>query len=188
MHLELTEHLKRKECIMKTRLKTLPAVLAATMLAVSAPALAETPRQAVAVAAQTRVSPEQAIATAQKQVGGQATEIKLKDKYGTPAYEVDVRNGNQEHSLRIDAVSGQVLGSKVETKRKPAHQAAISLERAMQIALGKVNGRVMEAERDNNRDQVVYKVKVLATDNVLHKVVVDANNGNVLASNVDHDD
>ena len=173
---------------MKTRLKTLPAVLAATMLAVSAPALAETPRQAVAVAAQTRVSPEQAIATAQKQVGGQATEIKLKDKYGTPAYEVDVRNGNQEHSLRIDAVSGQVLGSKVETKRKPAHQAAISLERAMQIALGKVNGRVMEAERDNNRDQVVYKVKVLATDNVLHKVVVDANNGNVLASNVDHDD
>ena len=173
---------------MKTRLKTLPAVLAATMLAVSAPALAETPRQPVAAAAQTRVSPEQAIAAAQKQVGGQATEIKLKDKYGSPAYEVDVRNGNQEHTLRIDAVSGQVLGSKVEAKRKPARQAAISLERAMQIALGKVNGRVMEAERDNNRDQVVYKVKVLATDNVLHKVVIDANNGNVLASNVDYDD
>ena len=34
-----------------------------------------------------------------------------------------------------------MLGSKVETKRKPAGQAAISLERAMQIALGKVNGR-----------------------------------------------
>ncbi len=59
---------------------------------------------------------------------------------------------------------------------------------AMQIALGKVNGRVMEAERDNNRDQVVYKVKVLATDNVLHKVVIDANSGNVLSSNVDYDD
>ena len=58
----------------------------------------------------------------------------------------------------------------------------------MQIALGKVNGRVMEAERDNNRDQVVYKVKVLATDNVLHKVVIDANSGNVLSSNVDYDD
>ena len=173
---------------MKTHLKTLSAALAITMFAVSAPALAETPRQSVAVAAQTRVTPEQAIATAQKQVGGQATEIKLKDKYGTPTYEVDVRNGNQEHSLRIDAVSGQVLGSKVETKRKPAHQASISLERAMQIALGKVNGRVMEAERDNNRDQVVYKVKVLATDNVLHKVVIDANSGNVLSSNVDYDD
>ena len=173
---------------MKTHLKTLSAALAITMFAVSAPALAETPRQSVAVAAQTRVTPEQAIATAQKQVGGQATEIKLKDKYGTPAYEVDVRNGDQEHSLRIDAVSGQVLGSKVETKRKPAGQAAISLERAMQIALGKVNGRVMEAERDNNRDQVVYKVKVLATDNVLHKVVIDANSGNVLSSNVDYDD
>ena len=173
---------------MKTRLKTLPAVLAATMLAVSAPALAETPRQAVAVAAQTRVSPEQAIATAQKQVGGQATDIKLKDKYGTPAYEVDVRNGDQEHTLRIDAVSGQVLDSKVETKRRPARQAAISLERAIQIAQGKVNGRVMEAERDTNRDQVVYKAKVLATDNVTHKVVIDANNGNVLTSNVDHDD
>ena len=157
---------------MKTHLKTLSAALAITMFAVSAPALAETPRQSVAVAAQTRVTPEQAIATAQKQVGGQATEIKLKDKYGTPTYEVD----------------GQVLGSKVETKRKPAGQAAISLERAMQIALGKVNGRVMEAERDNNRDQVVYKVKVLATDNVLHKVVIDANSGNVLSSNVDYDD
>ena len=173
---------------MKTHLKTLSAVLAVTMFAVSAPALAETPRQPAAAAAQTRVTPEQAIATAQKQVGGQATDIKLKDKYGTPAYEVDVRNGDQEHTLRIDAVSGQVLDSKVETKRRPARQAAISLERAIQIAQGKVNGRVMEAERDNNRDQVVYKVKVLATDNVLHKVVIDANSGNVLSSNVDYDD
>ena len=173
---------------MKTHLKTLSAVLAVTMFAVSAPALAETPRQPAAAAAQTRVTPEQAIATAQKQVGGQATDIKLKDKYGTPAYEVDVRNGDQEHTLRIDAVSGQVLDSKVETKRRPARQAAISLERAIQIAQGKVNGRVMEAERDTNRDQVVYKAKVLATDNVLHKVVIDANNGNVLTSNVDHDD
>ena len=188
MHLELTEHLQRKECIMKTHLKTLSAVLAVTMFAVSAPALAETPRQPAAAAAQTRVTPEQAIATAQKQVGGQATDIKLKDKYGTPAYEVDVRNGDQEHTLRIDAVSGQVLDSKVETKRRPARQAAISLERAIQIAQGKVNGRVMEAERDTNRDQVVYKAKVLATDNVTHKVVIDANNGNVLTSNVDHDD
>ena len=173
---------------MKTHLKTLSAVLAVTMFAVSAPALAETPRQPAAAAAQTRVTPEQAIATAQKQVGGQATDIKLKDKYGTPAYEVDVRNGDQEHTLRIDAVSGQVLDSKVETKRRPARQAAISLERAIQIAQGKVNGRVMEAERDTNRDQVVYKAKVLATDNVTHKVVIDANNGNVLTSNVDHDD
>ena len=173
---------------MKTHLKTLSAVLAVTMFAVSAPALAETPRQPAAAAAQTRVTPEQAIATAQKQVGGQATDIKLKDKYGTPAYEVDVRNGDQEHTLRIDAVSGQVLDRKVETKRRPARQAAISLERAIQIAQGKVNGRVMEAERDNNRDQVVYKVKVLATDNVLHKVVIDANSGNVLSSNVDYDD
>mgnify|MGYP003587877237 CR=1 FL=1 len=174
---------------MKIRLNTLSAVLAAAMLAAGAPAMADDmPHQPVAAVAQTRVSPEQAIATAQKQVGGQATDVQLQGKYGTPVYKVEVRNGTQEHTLYIDAASGQVLSSKVETEWKPVRQTAVSLERAIQIAQGKVQGRVIEAERDNSRGQVVYKVEILAANNVPHKVVVDANNGSVLASYVDYDD
>lgn len=172
---------------MKKHVRALSVILTASLLAAGAQSIAAQP-QPVAAVAQTKVSPEQAIATAQKQVGGQATDIKLKDKYGTPAYKVELRNGNQEHTLYIDATSGQVVGNKVETEWKPVRPTAISLERAIQIAQGKVKGRVMEAERDHNRGQVVYKVEILAADNVPHKVVVDANNGNVLASYIDYDD
>lgn len=172
---------------MKKHVRALSVILIASLLAAGAQSVAAQP-QPVAAVAQTKVSPEQAIATAQKQVGGQATDIKLKGKYGTPAYKVELRNGNQEHTLYIDATSGQVVGNKVETEWKPVRPTAISLERAIQIAQGKVKGRVMEAERDHNRGQVVYKVEILAADNVPHKVVVDANNGNVLASYIDYDD
>ena len=175
---------------MKIRLNALSAVLAAAMLAAGAPAMADDdmPHQPVAAVAQTKVSPEQAIATAQKQVGGQATDVQLQGKYGTPVYKVEVRNGTQEHTLYIDAASGKVLGSKVETEWKPVRQTAVSLERAIQIAQGKIQGRVMQAERDNSRGQVVYKVEILAANNVPHKVVVDASNGRVLASYVDYND
>ena len=172
---------------MKKHVRALSVILTASLLAAGAQSVAAQP-QPVAAVAQTKVSPEQAIATAQKQVGGQATDIKLKGKYGTPAYKVELRNDNQEHTLYIDATSGQVVGNKVETEWKPVRPTAISLERAIQIAQGKVKGRVMEAERDHNRGQVVYKVEILAADNVPHKVVVDANNGNVLASYIDYDD
>ena len=47
----------------------------------------------------------------------------------------------------------------------------------------------MEAERDRSLlGQVVYKVDILAANNVPHKVVVDASNGRVLASYVDYND
>lgn len=171
---------------MKKHVRALFVILTASLLAAGAQSVAAQP-QPVAAVTQTKVSPEQAIATAQKQVGGQATDIKLKGKYGTPAYKVELRNGNQEHTLYIDATSGQVVGNKVETEWKPVRPTAISLERAIQIAQGKVKGRVMEAERDHNRGQVVYKVEILAADNVPHRVVVDANNGKVLTSYIDYD-
>ena len=175
---------------MKIRLNALSAVLAAAMLAAGAPAMADDdmPHQPVAAVAQTQVSAAQAIATAQKLVGGQATDVQLQGKYGTPVYKVEVRNGTQEHTLYIDAASGKVLGSKVDTEWKPVRRTAVSLERAIQIAQGNIQGRVMEAERDWSLGQVVYEVRILAANNVPHKVVVDASNGRVLASYVDYND
>lgn len=138
--------------------------------------------------AQVSVSPQQAIGIAQKQAGGQATEISLKGKYGNPVYKVEVRNGQREHTVYIDASNGSVRGGKLETEWKPMRQTAVSLERAMEIAQGKINGRVLDAERDSKRGQIVYKVEVLSADNVPHKVIIDADNGSVLASYVDYDD
>ncbi|MDO4226495.1 PepSY domain-containing protein [Neisseria sp.] len=173
---------------MKTRFNTLAAAGLASLLAVSGYALADNSQQKIAAVAQTQVTPAQAIAAAQKQAGGQATEIQLKGKYGTPVYHVEVRNGQQEHTVYVDAVSGKVVGSKAETEWKPARKAAVSLERAIQAAQSTVQGRVMEAERDSNRGQLVYKVDILGADNVPHKVIVDADSGKVLNSFVDYDD
>lgn len=149
----------------------------------------EVPTHAHHTTAQTAsLSPAQAISIAQKQAGGRATEIHLKGKYGAPVYEVEVRSGQREHTVYVDAANGKVLGSKLETEWKPMRQAALPLERAIEIAQSKINGRVLEAERDSNRGQIVYKVEILSADNIPYKVIVDANNGNVLASFVDYDD
>ncbi len=174
--------------IMKTRFNTLSAAGLAALLAVSGYAVADDDHHKIAAIAQTKVTPAQAIATAQKQAGGQATEIQLEGKYGMPVYHVEVRNGQQEHDVYVDAVSGKVIGSKVETEWKPARKAAVPLERALQIAQGAVPGRVMDAERDDNYGRLVYKVDILGSNNVPHKVIVDASNGKVLNSFVDYDD
>ena len=173
---------------MKTRFNTAAAALLAVFLAAGGQTVSAKGYGKIAAIAQTKITPEQAIATAQKQAGGQATEIKLKGKYGNPVYNVEVRNGNQEHTIYIDAVSGQVVGNKMETEWKPSRKTAISLERAIQIAQNRVKGRVMEAERDNRRGQSVYKVDILSADNMPYKVVLDADSGKVLSSYIDYDD
>lgn len=174
--------------------KYLTVIATAALLAASGHAVADGPRYGegfhkyAAAAAQVKITPVQAIAAAQKQAPGTATEIQLKGRYGTPVYQVETRQGNQENTVHIDATNGNILGSRSEHEWKPVRPAAITLAQAIQTAQNAVKGSVLDAELDSKRGKVVYKVEILAANNMQHKVIVDASNGSVLESYLDFDD
>ncbi|MFS6937837.1 PepSY domain-containing protein [Neisseria animaloris] len=173
---------------MKIKNKILATVMSAALLVLSGQAAAQkNSLSRIEALDQVKVSPVQALNIAQKQVKGKATEVHLKNPYGNPAYEVEVRDGQQEHSVFVDAVNGKVLGSKTKHKMKLAGSPAVSLERAIQIAHGKVGGQVLEADLDYKAGRALYEVEVLSADRVPYKVIVDAENGSVINSYVDYD-
>lgn len=174
--------------------KHLTVIATAALLAASGHAVADGPRYGegfhkyAAAAAQVKVSPTQAIATAQKQAPGKATELQLKGRYGTPMYKVKIHQNNQEHTVHVDAMSGNILGVRTEHEWKPARPATIELAQAIQTAQNTVKGTVLEAELDSKRGMLFYKVEILAANHMQHKVIVDALNGKVLESYIDYDD
>lgn len=165
---------------MKTRNHTVTAIIAAFVLAATGGA-------ALAVA-QAKISPAQAIAAAEAKAGGKATGIDLKHKNGATYYKVKTRQGNQEHKLEIDAQSGQVLNSKTKTEKDAPPQAKISLQQAIAAAEAKVGGKAIEADLEHEKGSVVYDVEVLAANGTKHDVKVNADNGQVISSKVDHPD
>lgn len=65
--------------------------------------------------AKANISLEQAIATAQQhQAGGRATKAELESEKGATFYEVEVVSNNQVFDIKIDAVNGTVLSSKLD--------------------------------------------------------------------------
>lgn len=65
--------------------------------------------------------------------------------------------------------------------------AKISLSRAIEIAERHVGGRATSADLDIERGRAVFDVEVVARDNTVYEVKVDAVNGEVISSRVDHD-
>ena len=181
---------------MKTRTHTVTAIIAAFVLAATgSTSLAatgngtssEAGRAALSVA-QAKISPAQAIAAAEAKAGGKATGIDLKHKNGATYYKVETRQGKQEHKLEIDAQSGQVLNSKTKTEKDAPPQAKISLQQAIAAAEAKVGGKAIEADLEHEKGSVVYDVEVLAANGTKHDVKVNADNGQVISSKVDHPD
>lgn len=65
--------------------------------------------------AKANISLEQAIAAAQQhQGGGKATKAELESEKGATFYEVEVVSNNQVFDIKIDAINGTVLSSKLD--------------------------------------------------------------------------
>lgn len=160
------------------------AAFAAALSLLTVPAFADYNRPV----AETKITALQALATAEKQAGGRPTEVDLENKHTQPVYKVELRNGDQEHKVHIDALSGQIISSRMEVKQRPAVAATVSLARAIEIAQRQVSGRVMQAEYEHVRGQQLVKVEILNRENVPYKVFIDAQSGKVLSSHVDYDD
>ncbi|MCP2041753.1 putative membrane protein YkoI [Neisseria sp. HSC-16F19] len=169
----------------KTIAATVAAMLAAASLGAAAAGTQAYPTK-LAAFEQAPVSAAQAVRAATAQVPGRATEVDFEHKNGQSYYTVEVKAGGQEHDIRVDAVSGQVIGSKVDYdddqhKAKPA----ISLERAMEIALAKTGGKVKDAGLDHKRGRAVYEVETVVGGQK-YEVKVDGSSGQVLSSRIEY--
>jgi hypothetical protein len=79
----------------------------------------------------------------------------------------------------IPEISGTILIT--ETSDDYSDKADITLSEAMAVAENSVeNGKAMWGKLDVAQGFLIYKIGVLANDDIFHKVVVDAGNGDTL--------
>lgn len=61
---------------------------------------------------ETKITLTQAIAAAEKNLGGQALEASLDDDSFKPAYDVSIVKGDKVFDVQVDGVTGEVIGSR----------------------------------------------------------------------------
>lgn len=123
--------------------------------------------------------------------GGRVTDIERDWEGGRYIYDVEVRKDHKEYDVRIDAKTGKVIFSRLDSDYVGSGQdnnINISYGRARSIALKSVGGgHVTDIERDWSYGKYVYDVEV-------HKgyreytVKISAKTGKVLAKHVEYDD
>lgn len=87
-------------------------IIAATTVAAAPKIVHE--NDAVADLRRAKISLTDAVARSQSQFGGQAVRAELDGESGKPVYDIELVRGNTVHEVRLDAVSGAVLSSKVD--------------------------------------------------------------------------
>lgn len=141
------------------------------------------PRQDVVALEQSKISAAQAIAIAEKETNATADSLDLEMKRGAAVYDIELFDSAQEYEIRVDAVSGEIVGRKSEQKANLPAKSAISLTQAVETAEGQGKGKVIEADLDGRRDgSVVYEVKVINSDGSRYDIDVSAADGTVLRS------
>ena len=123
------------------------------------------PRQDVVALEQSKISAAQAIAIAEKETNATADSLDLEMKRGAAVYDIELFDSAQEYEIRVDAVSGEIVGRKSEQKANLPAKSAISLTQAVETAEGQGKGKVVEADLDGRRDgSVVYEIEVINSD------------------------
>ncbi len=69
-----------------------------------------------------------------------------------------------------------------------AEMAKISMDNAINAALKEVPGKVLRTELENEDGYLVYGVEIAKADHQIVDVKVDAGNGKILKTDLDHED
>ena len=113
-----------------------------------------------------------------------AKELALKKVNGTiisvendeDDYTVTIEKGNYIYEVEVNKYSGKIEDVDKEIK-KTQSSSKITKEKAKEIALNQVNGKVISVEYDN--DDHEYSVEVIM-NNIEYEITIDAGNGKVL--------
>lgn len=161
----------------------------ASILAVSASgfAFAKSGESAQALE-QATITASQAIDIASAKASGTVTSVDFdyKQKTQTGVYEVDFKNGNEKQEIRIDAKTGEIIGTKTEkTDKTLAAQPTVTLKQAIETAQSKEAGKVKKADLKTKNGQTVYKVEI-KNGTQEKDVIIDATSGQMLDVRADN--
>ncbi|MGW1291933.1 PepSY domain-containing protein [Streptomyces sp. NPDC002533] len=161
--------------------------------------------RAPAAAKNTRITLDQAVATALKSVPGTVTEAELDDDDddhgGRAVWELDVRGSDKKwHDVTVDATDGKVLRTRDDDNddrdRHAPRSSAVTLEQAAAAALKTAPGTVTSIDLDDDDDDddnglrsgvLRWDVDIAGKDGKQHELRVDAQTGKVTVDR-DHDD
>lgn len=141
-----------------------------------------------AVSSEPAISFEKAKEAAVNQVNGTIESIELEEDDGLLKYDIEVNGSDRgdDKEVEVDAASGKVMN--VEDDRddddrgdRVNKQVNISHEKAINIALKSVPGKVTEAELD---DDGYYEIEVQHNNQEV-ELKVDADSGKILGKEID---
>ncbi len=124
------------------------------------------------------------------------TKAKLDYDDGRAEYELEFIVGNTEYEYDIDASTGEVTGSSVETKNKKSSQKSsgtdIGMDKAQEIALNHAGVKAgdayeFEAELDHDDGVTVYEIE-FKSGNMEYEYKIDAYTGAILEHEAEIDD
>ena len=87
------------------------SLLFALIISIPSFALAED-KEEIEMLSQTKINLTQAIAVAEKHIGGVALSASIDDDSFTPAYEVSITKEGKVFDVQVDGVKGEVIGSR----------------------------------------------------------------------------
>ncbi|MEU1202547.1 PepSY domain-containing protein [Streptomyces sp. NPDC005813] len=140
----------------------------------------------------TDVDLKSAAEVAAKSVAGTVTEVELDGRAGRTVWKVEVVDAaGVERDVTVDTGDGRILGIGVDRDRDDdtrARTAGADLGRAVDAALGAVDGRAVSAELDDHRGGTVgWHVDVVDSAGLEHEIGVDARTGEVVSTRADDD-
>lgn len=143
------------------------------------------------------IGKDEAKRIALKQFDGTIKEIELDDDDNRLVYEIEVKRGNKEADIKIDAYTGKVLLLEIESddddydddddkvsKGTPSMKTVISESKAKSIALQKFNGTVENIELDDDDGRLVYEIEIERGEKEA-EIIIDAYTGKVLEVEID---
>ncbi|GGA67609.1 PepSY domain-containing protein [Ornithinibacillus halotolerans] len=112
--------------------------------------------------------------------------VELEYEHGRAYYEVEIETEfNDDVDIYIDANTGEVLAVDEDIKReKQSRKDVMSVEKAKEIAVNELGGKVVEVDLDKDDGRYEYELE-LRTENGEAEITIDAVTGEILELDID---
>jgi uncharacterized membrane protein YkoI len=131
------------------------------------------------------ISREEAERIALDRVDGEILKLEIDDLYDDdgPEYEIEILAKDGKYEMEIHAYTGRITeferdDDNSDDDKNNNVENIITEEKAKEIALGAVNGEIIELELDNDDDDPEYEIKV-RKDGIVYELEIDAISGDI---------
>ncbi|MEC1409366.1 PepSY domain-containing protein [Bacillus safensis] len=123
------------------------------------------------------VSKKQAEKAALKVVKGYVDDVDLERKKGKWVYEVEIKKGDFEYKVYVDAKTGKALNDPVKEKKQ---NVKITKKQAEKTALAKVKGTVTDSDLDKENGVYIYEIEITTPNGEEVDFEISAKTGKIL--------